>query len=172
VIPAERGLPLKFLPSFTLGLIAGLRSMTAPAAAARGVRDGVFRVSGSPVEFMGYRYSPAIFALLAAGELVTDKLPITPSRKTPPQFFGRILSGALVGATAAGLGATAGSGSSNVASGVAAGAAGAVAGTLGGAALRGKLASAFGKDLPAALLEDALAIGISVLLLTTLSKRK
>jgi uncharacterized membrane protein len=156
---------LKLLPSLTLGFIAGLRSMTAPAAAARGARNGVFRVSESPVAFMGYRYSPAIFGLLALGELVTDKLPITPSRKTPPQFIGRILSGSLVGATAA-------AGSSCVASGAAAGAAGAVAGTLGGAALRGKLASSFGKDFPAALLEDAMAIGLSVLVLTALSKRK
>ena len=36
---------------------------------------------------------------------------------------------------------------------------GAVVGTLGGAAARGKLAEAFGRDLPAALLEDAIAIG-------------
>jgi uncharacterized membrane protein len=31
-------------------------------------------------------------------------------------------------------------------------------GTLGGSAVRGALAKAFGKDLPAALLEDAVAI--------------
>ena len=37
-------------------------------------------------------------------------------------------------------------------------AAGAVVGTLGGAAVRARLAMSFGKDRPAALLEDAVAI--------------
>ena len=40
-----------------------------------------------------------------------------------------------------------------------AGVVGAVIGTLGGAAVRAKLAQAFGRDLPAALIEDAVAIG-------------
>jgi uncharacterized membrane protein len=39
------------------------------------------------------------------------------------------------------------------------GIAGAVAGTLGGRALRARLAAAFGRDRPAALLENAVAIG-------------
>ena len=52
-------------------------------------------------------------------------------------------SGALAGATVVGL---------------VAGVVGAVAGTLGGAALRGRLAAAFGSDRPAAFLEDAAAI--------------
>jgi uncharacterized membrane protein len=43
-----------------------------------------------------------------------------------------------------------------------AGALGAVVGTLGGATIRGRLAKAFGKDLPAALLEDVAAIVISI----------
>ncbi len=46
--------------------------------------------------------------------------------------------------------------------GVLAGAVGAVIGTLGGAAIRGRLAVAFGKDLPAALLEDVVAIFLAV----------
>jgi uncharacterized membrane protein len=43
-----------------------------------------------------------------------------------------------------------------------------VAGTLGGAAVRGKLAAAFGRDLPAALLEDVAAIAIAVVSLLEL----
>jgi uncharacterized membrane protein len=46
--------------------------------------------------------------------------------------------------------------------GLVAGTIGAVAGTLGGAKARGLLARAFGRDLPAALLEDAVAVGIVV----------
>jgi uncharacterized membrane protein len=46
--------------------------------------------------------------------------------------------------------------------GVVAGVLGAVVGTLGGAAVRAKLAVLFGKDLPAALLEDVGGILIVV----------
>ena len=46
------------------------------------------------------------------------------------------------------------------------GAIGAVIGTLGGSFVRGKLAAAFGKDLPAALLEDVVAIVGSYLIVT------
>jgi uncharacterized membrane protein len=45
--------------------------------------------------------------------------------------------------------------------GLVAGIAGAVAGTFGGAKARGLLARMLGRDLPAALLEDAVAFGIS-----------
>jgi uncharacterized membrane protein len=60
--------------------------------------------------------------------------------------------GALCGAA---LGASGGS----LAGGLVAGALGAVAGTLGGYEARGRLAKAIGKDLPVALLEDAVAVG-------------
>ena len=43
-----------------------------------------------------------------------------------------------------------------------AGAVGSVAGTLGGAKARGYTAKLFGRDFPAALLEDAAAIAIAV----------
>nr|WP_277874401.1 hypothetical protein [Leptolyngbya sp. FACHB-8] len=36
-------------------------------------------------------------------------------------------------------------------------------GTLGGAAVRSRLGKAFGRDLPAALIEDAIAIGGAIL---------
>jgi uncharacterized membrane protein len=45
-----------------------------------------------------------------------------------------------------------------LAGGLVAGVIGAVIGTLGGAELRGRLARAVGRDLPIALLEDAVAI--------------
>ena len=38
-----------------------------------------------------------------------------------------------------------------------------MAGTLGGAALRGRMAAAFGSDRPAALIEDAAAILLGLL---------
>ncbi|WP_218617018.1 hypothetical protein [[Phormidium ambiguum] IAM M-71] len=52
--------------------------------------------------------------------------------------------------------------------GLVAGIVGAVIGTLGGAAVRSQLATAFGRDLPAALLEDAAAIGGAILVVRLL----
>jgi uncharacterized membrane protein len=43
-----------------------------------------------------------------------------------------------------------------------------VSGNLGGAAARTKLGEVFGKDLPAALLEDAVAIIIAIVVVTRL----
>ena len=44
----------------------------------------------------------------------------------------------------------------------------AVVGTFGGSALRGRMAAAFGNDHPAALVEDALALGLAVLVVVAL----
>ncbi|MEX0272141.1 hypothetical protein AB3R30_23740 [Leptolyngbyaceae cyanobacterium UHCC 1019] len=82
---------------------------------------------------------------------MTDQLPSTPSRKVPVQFGARLVSGALSGAMVGVNGGT-------LLGGLVAGSIGAVIGTLGGAAMRSRLAAAFGRDLPAALIEDAIAI--------------
>jgi len=142
--------------ALVLGMVSGLRTMTSPAVVSWAARLGVLAVSGTPMAFMGFKYTPIIFTVLAIGEIINDKLPKTPSRTVPPQFIARILSGSLVGAT---VGAAAGS----LIIGLLAGAIGAVGGTLGGAAIRGRLAKAFGKDLPAALIEDTAAIVIAIL---------
>jgi uncharacterized membrane protein len=101
---------------------------------------------------MGYAAAPYIFSLLAIGELIGDKLPKTPSRKALVPFVGRMLTGALSGAA---LGAN----RNALVGGLTAGLVGAVAGTLSGYEFRSRLALAFGKDLPAALIEDVIAIG-------------
>ena len=85
--------------SFFIGAVAGLRAMTAPAAAALAARLGSVSVASTPFAFMGYRWTPWIFGLLALAELVTDKLPATPSRKLSVQFATRLVTGALAGAT-------------------------------------------------------------------------
>ncbi len=136
--------------------------MTAPAAAAWAAHLGWFDLSGTPLAFMGYRWTSWIFTALALVELVTDQLPNTPSRKVPMQFGARILMGALAAAT---VGAAGGS----LAGGLLAGTFGAIAGTLGGAAARGKLAKAFQRDTPAALIEDAVAIGGALLIVAAVT---
>ena len=148
------------LLSLLIGVVAGLRTMTAPAAAAFGARYGAIAVAGTPMAFMGDAWIPWIFGVLALGEFVADQLPSTPSRKVPAQFSARILTGALSGAT---LAAPSGS----VVFGVIAGIVGAVVGTFGGAAARARMAAAFGKDRPAAIIEDMVAIAAAVLIVVS-----
>ena len=118
------------LLAFLIGIVAGMRAMTAPAAISWAARLGQLSLSGTWLAFLGYAWTPWILTLLAAGELVTDQLPSTPSRKVPVQFGTRILMGAVCGAAL-----TAGAGSMLL--GAIVGVAGAVAGTLGGHALSG-----------------------------------
>jgi uncharacterized membrane protein len=126
--------------------------MTAPAAVSWAARLGWLHLENTWLAFLGFAATPYVFSALAIGELITDQLPSTPSRKVPIQFGTRILVGALCGAA---LGAP----SDALIGGLIAGALGAIAGTLGGYEFRSRLAKAAGKDLPIALLEDAIAIG-------------
>ena len=146
-----------YLFALLIGVIAGLRAMTAPAAVAWGAHLGLIPLQGTPLAWLGVNIAPWVFTVLAVLELVSDQLPKTPSRKVPAQFGTRILSGAFSGA-AIGLVGGAWIG------GAIAGAIGAVIGTLGGADARGRLAKAFGKDLPAALIEDLVAVGGAALI--------
>lgn len=145
-----------------IGVIAGLRAMTAPAATSWAAHLARLKVTGTWLAFMGSVYAAGVFTVLALIELVTDQLPKTPSRKVPQQFGARIVSGALSGAC---FGTLAGSWIVGAVLGVV----GAVIGTLGGAELRGALARKLGKDLPAALIEDAVAIGGAALLVVLAS---
>jgi uncharacterized membrane protein len=147
--------------AFLIGIVAGLRALTAPAAVSWAAHLGLLPLQGTPLAWLGYAFTPYIFTVLALGELINDKLPKTPSRTVPPQFIARVISGALVGAAIGAAG-------QSLVLGLIVGAIGAVAGTLGGAALRSKLAGLFGKDLPAALLEDAIAIILAIVIVTRL----
>lgn len=150
-----------FVLPLLIGIVAGLRAMTAPAAVSWAARLGWLDLSATPLAFLGYAFTPWIFTLFAIGELITDQLPTTPSRTVPVQFGTRLLVGALCGAA---IGASGGA----LVLGLIAGLVGAVIGTLGGRAVRGKLAAAFGADRPAALLEDAVAIGGALLIVLAL----
>jgi uncharacterized membrane protein len=150
-----------FMLSFLIGVVAGLRAMTPPAAVSWAARLGWLDLTASPLAFLGYAFTPWIMTVLALGELVGDKLPTTPSRKLPAPFGGRILSGGLCGGA---IGAAHGA----LLIGAVAGALGGVIGTLGGHAFRARLAQAVGRDLPAALIEDAIAVGGAVLIMMAL----
>jgi uncharacterized membrane protein len=140
-----------YLLALLIGIVAGLRAMTPLAAVSWAAYLGWIDPSASWLSFFASPWAVGIFTLAALGELVSDQLPSTPSRRVPMQFGARIVSGALSGgALGAGVGMLAG--------GAIAGIVGAVIGTLGGAAARARLAASFGRDLPAALIEDAVAI--------------
>ena len=138
-----------------IGVVAGLRAMTAPAAVAWGAYLGWLPLATTWASFMGHWIAVAIFTVLALVELVTDQLPSTPSRKVPQQFGARLVSGAFAGAI---IGTAGGA----LVAGLIAGIIGAVIGTYGGAEIRARLAGAFGRDLPAALLEDVVAIALAL----------
>ena len=144
-----------------IGVIAGLRAMTAPAAISLAAHAGRLNLSTTSLAFLGYAYTPWIFTILALVELVTDQLPTTPSRTVPIQFGTRILMGGLTGGA---IGASGGA----LVIGAIAGMVGAIIGTLGGRAVRGRLAAAFGSDRPAAIVEDLIAIGGAFLIVEVL----
>jgi uncharacterized membrane protein len=144
-----------------IGIVAGLRAMTAPAAVSWAARTGWLNLAPTSLAFLGYAFTPWILTVLAAAELVTDQLPSTPSRTAPIQFGTRLVIGGLSGAA---IGASQGT----LFPGLVAGVAGAAIGTLGGRAFRAQLAAAFGSDRPAALIEDLVAIGGAFLILSAL----
>jgi uncharacterized membrane protein len=126
----------ELLAAVLLGAAAGLRTFT-PAAtlAARGRLSLDANLRNTIV-------------IAAAGELITDKLPWTPARTATLPSLGRIGSGAFCGWTVAGR------------RGALAGAAAAAASTQIGFRVRRAAAKRTSK-LRAALLEDAVAIGVA-----------
>ena len=139
--------------AFAIGVIAGLRSLTAPAAVCWAARVGWIDLRQSPLAFMDSLIAASIFGLLAIGELITDKLPFTPSRLSPGPLGGRILLGGLSGA------AVASANSPGVIAGALVGALGGLVGAYGGYHARvGAVKSFRLPDFVVALIEDAVAI--------------
>jgi uncharacterized membrane protein len=141
-----------YLVAPLFGMVAGLRTFMAPAAVAWAVHLGRLDLRESWLAFLGNARVRSILTALALGELVIDQLPTTPSRTVPVQFAGRLITGTLSGSA---IGASA----DHALGGALAGLVGAVIGTLGGSRARARLAGAFHNDHPAALIEDAVAIG-------------
>lgn len=145
--------------AFALGILSGLRSMTPPTVVAWAAHFGWLHLDATPLAFL--QTPVARYVLLAAmlGELITDKLPFTPSRTRPGPFIARIVSGGLAGAAlVAGLGGS-------LAPGAIAGALGGVAGTLGGYRARTGLVRRLQvPDYVVAVAEDIVAVGGAVLI--------
>lgn len=82
-----------------LGVLAGMRSMSAPAILSEHLsRNGAAQSLGAPLDLLA---SPTVVNLLkvpAVAEMVADKLPFIPARTEPQPLIGRAVLGALVGA--------------------------------------------------------------------------
>jgi uncharacterized membrane protein len=144
-------MPMVFFLALLIGAVAGLRTFVAPAAVSWAAHLGWLRLDDSPLAFMGYAWTPWILTALVLIEFVADQLPATPRRTVPVQFGARILSAAVSGAA---LGAPLGL----LLPGLVAGVVGAVIGTFAGLAGRTKLADGFRSDMPAAFIEDTVAL--------------
>jgi len=143
-----------YVLAILIGVTAGMRAVTPIAAISWGAYLGWIDLSATPLGFLGNIIAVIIISLLAIAELVSDQLPNTPSRKVPVQFGTRIVLGALAGALLM---------PASWIIGAVLGAVGAVLGTIGGAEVRARLAKALGRDLPAALIEDVVAVVLAFL---------
>ena len=79
--------------------LAGMRSMSAPAFLSHYLsQQSNSGLAGSPLRFLQKPFTAKVLKVMAAGEMVADKLPSTPDRTAPPALLWRLLSGTLVGA--------------------------------------------------------------------------
>jgi len=148
-----------FLLALGIGIVAGLRSLTAPAVVAWGAHLDWLNLDGSPLAFMGSTTAVAIFSVLAIGELVVDKLPTTPKRTAPVGLIARIITGGLCGAC---LCAAVGK---SLLAGALLGGIGGIVGAFLGYGMRRRLDLHI-KDLVIAVCEDAIAIGLALFLVS------
>lgn len=150
---------LALLLAFGVGVVAGLRSMTAPAVIAWAAHLGWINLSGSHVAFMSSPWAVGILTLAAIGEFVADLLPNTPPRTAAAGLVARIVTGSLSGAC---LGVA---GSASPWAAALLGAVGALAGAFGGYQVRVSLVRALRiPDFAIAIPEDLVAIGLGLFL--------
>lgn len=144
-----------YLSAFQIGIIAGMRAMSAPALVSHRLSHiEPAPLADSKLHFLTSPKTATITKVMAAGELVGDKLPSSPDRTAFPQILGRIGSGAACGAALSEV-------EGNEASyGAVAGSLGALVGTFAFFHLRRWLTHDKGIPDPlVALAEDALTIG-------------
>ena len=144
-----------------IGFVAGLRSLTAPAAVSWAGYLGWIEIHDSPFPWMGSGVAVAVFTIAALAEFVADKLPRTPKRTAAGPLVGRMVLGGLAGAAlAASIG-------ESLVAGALLGGIGAVIGSFAGYEIRRRLVKVFGgRDLPVALVEDLVTIALAYLVVS------
>jgi uncharacterized membrane protein len=150
---------LALLLIFGIGVVAGLRTFTAPAVVAWAAYLGWINLSGSHLAFVGSIWAVAVFTVCGLGEFVVDLLPNTPARTDPRGLVARIVTGSLTGAC---LGVA---GGASLWVGALIGAIGALSGAFGGYQARvGLVRGLRVQDALIAVPEDLTAVGLGVLL--------
>jgi uncharacterized membrane protein len=138
--------------AFVIGVLNGLRSFTPPAAAAWAAHLRWIKLQGA-LALIGSVPVVAIFTLLAAFELVADKMPWIPDRITTMSLVARGVMGALTGACVAAAGGQ------WAGIGAACGVGGSMAGAFAGYHARMRSAKALGvPDIYVALVEDLICV--------------
>jgi uncharacterized membrane protein len=151
---------MAFLLTFLLGCVDGLRSLTPPALICWAARLGWLHFAGTRLAFINHRSTLTVFTLLAAVELIADKLPKTPARTAPLGLIARIVLG---GACGLGL---ATSGGISLSFSVLLASIGALVGAFAGYHTRRLLVSRVHvPDLAVAVAEDVIAIAGGLLIL-------
>ncbi len=149
------------LAAFCLGSLTGLRTFTPLTVLAWTLNLHRMSIIGSPLHFLHTLTACVILTILAVAELVMDKLPSTPSRLKSPGMIARIIFGFICG-TIAGQ-----AWGANWETSAIAGLGSAVFGALVGYEVRKSWVHRLHTpDLVVALLEDAVAIGGSILVIS------
>jgi uncharacterized membrane protein len=153
--------PLFFiLGASVVGFATGLRAFTPIALLSWVAVWGWMPLGGSRLAFLGTTLGGGIVTALALGELIGDKLPMTPSRLTPGPLGGRVIMASFCGAALA-----IGTGHWWIL-GVAGGAAGSLAGAFGGFHLRRAIVRGIRVvDWLVAVLEDIITFCLVLLVL-------
>jgi len=145
-----------FVAAILIGVASGLRAMTGPAVASLAARYYGLPLWGTQLGFMSSQVAAIVLPIFAVLEFIYDLLPFAGSRTAVGPLLARIFTGALSGACVA-VG-----GGGSITAGAVAGGLGGVAGCYGGYAARKAAIRAIG-GIPAALVEDVVAIGLAVL---------
>ena len=89
-----------YIKAISMGVIAGMRSMSAPAFVSNYLApQNSKELANSSFSFMGSARVANVLKIAAVGEMVADKIPSIPARISPGPLAARIISGAVCGAS-------------------------------------------------------------------------
>lgn len=149
------------LIAFCLGGLTGLRTFTPLTVLAWTLHMHKMSILGSSLHFLHTTPAVIVLTMFAVGELIGDKWPRTPSRLKPAGLIGRIIFGFMCGAVSG----QAWGANWEICAGV--GLAGAIVGAFVGYEVRrGWRHTLHTPDLIVALIEDVVAVGGSILVVS------
>jgi uncharacterized membrane protein len=143
-----------------MGAVCGLRTFTGPAIIAGAANRNILELNQTPLAWLASDGAAGTAVLLAAGELIADKLPFMPNRTDAPGLAARFIAGAICGMAIAGRRKR----NERILSGIVGGTA-AIAAAYAGYQYRKRVKL---PSLAAALLEDAVAVGVGNAIVSSL----